>query len=189
MKLVQTGCFAVEEAMPCKPRGIRVPKYFLPSTLDHAETEEAAARVLIFSQQLDQWVGVSWGNIVDVMQAEYALDRSMVELNRMRREAKRRYERELSNYQWLTIVTLGIYALLAQKPAKPDDEGLPEVQVPFSGIFAFGPNHVVDGIHDLLARGFLRQETEGVEEEAQSVFFPTPALVERIMKVQRIAVS
>ena len=87
MKKVQEGCFAVEEAMLCNPRDITVRKYFLPATLGRAEAEEAAARVLSFSQQLDQWVGVSWPNIVEVMQAEYALEKSVAELNWMRREA------------------------------------------------------------------------------------------------------
>lgn len=189
MKQVQEGLFEMSEPMPCHPKAIQVWKYCLPSTLDHCEAEEAAARVLVFSQQLDWWVGVSWVTLTQAMQAEYALDRQRSGVNQARRAAARRYEWEMSHYRWLNIVTFGIYALLAEKPAKPDDEGLPEVQVPFSGIFAFGPNHVVDGIHDLLKRGFLRQETEGVGEEEQSVFFPTPALVERIMKVQGIAAS
>ena len=74
MNEVKKGLFSVEEAMPCQPRQIRIGHYFLPSTLGRSEQEEAAARIISFSHQLDQWVGVSWPKIVEMMKADYEKD-------------------------------------------------------------------------------------------------------------------
>ena len=60
MNQIKEGLFEVEEQMPCSPEAIAVCHYVLPSTLDGVEPEEAAARIISFSQQLNQWVGVSW---------------------------------------------------------------------------------------------------------------------------------
>ena len=58
-KEVGKGLFSVEETMPCLPKDISIGHYFLPNTLGRSEREEAAARIISFSHQLDQWVGVS----------------------------------------------------------------------------------------------------------------------------------
>ncbi len=144
MNQVQEGLFAVEEHMPCSPSAITVYHYALPSTLERAECEEAAARILTFSQQLDRWVGVSWLRLVEMMQKD-------LETAQMRE--------------------------------------VPDANVPFSGIFMFGPQHVVDGIHELVEKGMLRRVTEGEGKNALDVFFPTPALVSSIMQKQGVAAS
>ena len=118
----------------------------------HAESEEAAARILHFSQQLDQWVGVSWTCLGQMMKKEYEEEKQ----------------------------------LFVQKPTKNGEESL-ETNLPLSGIFAFGPQYVVSGIHDLVKRGFLRQRTKSEGDNAYDVFFPTPQLVTRIMEMQGLA--
>jgi hypothetical protein len=73
MKQVQSGLFAVEKQMPCTPRDIKVWGNRLPNTFENAEKknsaemEEAAARIVSFSQQLDQWVGVSLERILEML--------------------------------------------------------------------------------------------------------------------------
>lgn len=188
MKKVNDDCFAVDEQMPCSPRDIRVWHWALPSTLDHTETEEAAARILHFSQKLDQWVGVSLTRLGQMMEEEYEKEKRLRVVRHRNQEEKCRYDGAMCKYRLLSLVTLGLYNLFVQKPTKHMEE-LPNVNLPFSGIFAFGPHHVVNGIQDLVKRGFLRQHTEGEGDDAYDVFFPTPHLVSRIMEVQGIAAS
>lgn len=52
MKQIESGLFEVEESMPCEPKDIQVQRYVIKSTFDRAEREEAATRILSFSQQL-----------------------------------------------------------------------------------------------------------------------------------------
>ena len=59
--------------------------------------------------------------------------------------------------------------------------------MPFSGIYLFGPQHVVVGLQELVERKMLKKVTEGEGGGAVDVLFPTPALISRIMEVQGIA--
>ena len=174
--------------MPCSPKAIAIYHYALPLTLDRAEREEAAARILSFSQQLDQWVGVSWHRLAEMMQKEYETHRSVEEARSHNFDEQWRVQRAVRRYYILCALTLGIYALFVAKPTAQMRE-VPDAKVPFSGIFLFGPQHVVTGIHELIEKGLLRQVTEGEGENALDVFFPTPALVSRIMQKQGVATS
>lgn len=188
MKQIVDGCFALDEPMPCNPGDIRLWRWVLPSTLDHAEPEEAAARILHFSQQLDQWVGVSFALLVKMMREEFNEANRLQAARRHNREEERRHHEALVKYYLLSVVTLGLYALFVWRPTKCV-EALPDVNLPFSGIFAFGPEFVIRGIRDLVKRDFLRLHTVGKGDNASDVFFPTPQLVTRIMEVQGIAAS
>jgi len=57
--------------MPCQPCEIRFPKYALPMTIGKAESEEAAARIISFSQEAGEWTGVSWNQIIKMMKRDY----------------------------------------------------------------------------------------------------------------------
>lgn len=188
MNQVQKGLFAVEEQMPCSPKAIIVYHYALPSTLDRAEREEAAARILSFSQQLDQWVGVSWRRLAEMMQKDYETHRSIVEARNHNFDEQLRVQRAGRKHYILCALTLGIYALFVAKPTAQMRE-VPYAKLPFSGIFLLGPQNVITGIHELLENGLLRQVTEGEGESAIDVFFPTPALVSRIMQKQGVAAN
>lgn len=52
------------------PGKLTFPAFMFPSTLDRAEREEAAARIVSFSQQLDKWVGVTWKQLATMMKNE-----------------------------------------------------------------------------------------------------------------------
>lgn len=188
MNQVQEGLFAVEEQMPCSPKAIVVYHYALPSTLDRAEREEAAARILSFSQQLDQWVGVSWRRLAEMMQKEYEMYQSIKEARIHDFYEQSHVQREVRRYYIICVLTLGVYALFVTKP-KAQMHEVPDAKVPFSGIFMFGPNHVITGILELIENGLLRRVTEGKGENALDVFFPTPALVSRIIQKQGVAAS
>ncbi len=185
MTELKKGLFSLEEKMPCSPRKIGIGRYFLPNTLGRMETEEAAARIISFSHQLDQWVGVSWSKIVEMMEEEYKKDAASKEKLDRHNERMNLWFRQLHRHFWLCVLTLGIYALFARKPdfsAEKEEEP----DMPFSGIFLFGPDHVATGIHELLKQGMLKKVTEREGDSRFDVLFPTPALISRIMEVQGV---
>lgn len=185
MNKVEEGLFAVEEEMPCAPRAIAVWHYALPATLDRAEREEAAARVLSFSRQLNQWVGVSWPRLVEVMQKDCADYQNINDAQNHNADEPERVRRAVRKYHARCMLTLGIYGLFVAKPTAQMRE-VPQVELPYSGIFMLGPRHVVTGVRELVEKGFLRQVIEGEGENALHVFFPTPALVSHIMRKQGV---
>ena len=182
MKEIQTGLYEVEEQMPCSPTDIGINLYALPATLDRMEREEAAARILSFSKELNQWVGVSWQRLIQQMQKD--LEEHQADQNEV--EDYHRVLQEFRKYRLLNFLTLGLYSRFIKKPVVPE---FPEYNLPFTGIFLWGAEHVITGIRELTEAGMLRIETEegGESEEALDVFFPTPALIQRIMEKQGVA--
>lgn len=84
-----SGLFEVEEQMPCLPRQIRWQQYLLPSTLGRAETEEMAARLIEYSVNAGQWVGVSWDLILGKIKEDLKnFDKANVELRRGKSDSK-----------------------------------------------------------------------------------------------------
>lgn len=178
----------MEERMPCSPRDLKIYPYVLIGTLGWAESEEAAARVITFSQQLDQWVGVSWPRILEMMQQDYELHQKSQEVRHHNLEKQWRVARELRRRRIFCILTLGLYTLFVSKPtAQMHDE--PTEKVPVSTIFLMGPQGVVNGIHELIEKGMLRHVQEDKGESILDVFFPTPALIARIMQKQGVTAS
>ena len=185
MDEVINGLFLMEEFMPCSPRKIRIGHYFIPSTLGRGEREEAAARIISFSQQLDQWVGVSWPQIVDMMMRDYVKHQFSEAKLVLHNKCMEVWFKQLNRRFWLCIVTLGIYALFVPKPERPTNEQ-EQSDTPFSGIYLFGPQHVVTGIQELIEQNMLEKVTKGRGEDAVEVFFPTPKLISRIMEMQGV---
>ena len=70
------GLYDMDEKLPCGPNEIRFRRYLLPSTLGNVETEEAAARLLSYSQDVGRWVGVSWPRMVATMREELDFERA-----------------------------------------------------------------------------------------------------------------
>ncbi|TSC58812.1 MAG: hypothetical protein Greene041619_358 [Candidatus Peregrinibacteria bacterium Greene0416_19] len=170
------------EAMICQPREIPLHfHYLMPNTIGRVEQEEAAARILSFSRDIGEWTGVSWNQLVDQMRGEYEEQRKLDEWNRAFHEMMDNYGRKVQVHFRLSVLTLGVYALLVQKPQRPGAER-PQVHLPFSGIFAFGPGHVVTGIHELLQKEFLQMQTD--EVEGTDIFYPTPKLVHHLLHCQ-----
>jgi len=171
----------------CPPRRLRIGYYFLTATLGRMEIEEAAARIIFFSHQLDRWVGVSWHRIVQMMKEDYDKEKAFEEKLERQNERMDAWFGQVNRHFWFCILTFGIWMLFVGKPQQPaESEELPEM--PLSGIYAFGPEHVVTGLHELIVRGLLKKVTDGDGESARDVLFPTPALISRIMEMQGISV-
>ncbi len=184
MNYIRDGLFAVEDVMPCNPCDIRIGRYALPSTLQRAEREEAAARIISFSQKLNTWVGVSSLRINLMMSSEleqYLRWVNQKELNHEVRLMMRRHHQ-------LCIITLGIYALFVKKPTVQTQE-VPKFQIPLSGIFMFGPEHVARGIRELVSNGMLKCVVEGEGDKSYEIFFPTPKIISTIMEKQGVVAT
>ena len=188
MQEVQEGLFAVKEQMPCLPKAIYFRRYELPSTLDESEQEEAAARILFFSQELGQWVGVSWHRLTEMLQKDYETFQTAIKKQVRSLDEQEQIRLAIQRYHIFCIVTFGIYGLFAKKPTIIQEAEVPlDENIPFSGIFLHGSRYVIIGIHRLVKKGLLRHVRKGESESALDVFFPTPALVSCIMKKQGTA--
>lgn len=186
MNQVQDGLFSMEDEMPYLPDDLTIHPYVLLSTFGRGEPEEAAARILSFSQQLNQWVGVSWNRLIEMLQQDYKAAQRIEEAQRYNFDQQERAKWAVRRYYKLCALTLGVYAFFVAKPTAQLRE-MPNVNLPFSGIFVSGPDYVVTGIYELLKKGLLRQVTLGEGESELDVFFPTPALVSYIMQKQGVA--
>lgn len=181
---LERGLFLVEEKMPCEPEAIRIGHYFLPATLGRVEREEAAARIIYFSHQYGRWVGVSWPRLKTMLIEDYERQIELEKACRRYLEERHAWLKKSYAHLFLSVLTLGVWALLVVKSKPPVHE---EVETPpLTGIYAFGAPHVITGITELLDRGMLKKATLGEGEEVVDILFPTPALVMRIMEVQRV---
>lgn len=159
--------------MPCQPRNLHFPRYALPNTIGKMESEEAAARILSFSQNLNEWTGVTWLQILEKMKEEYEQERQLFDAGIQERAARENYDQALRKRFWLSILTLGMYALFTANPVEPVRKES-KTEIPFSGIYVFGFQHVLMGIQELLHRQLvLVEEKDGVE-----IIYPTPELVQ-----------
>lgn len=184
LKEIKPGLFEMSEAMPCNPRKLCVPHYALPNTLGHAEPEEAAARLIVASQWAGQWVGVSLRALMESLKSDYDTHHRFCEEMSQYHEDMWAWQRKCSNRFWFCILTLGIWALTS-KPEKPKMVKRPEL--PFSGIFLFGPDHIVVGLHELMGNDMIKVIPFGEGDNQTDVIFPTEKLVRRVMEVQGIA--
>jgi hypothetical protein len=180
------GLYAVENEMPCHPNDITIGYYALPATLKRTEREEAAARILWFSQHLDQWVGVSWSRLAEMMKADLLAAQEAARAREANRDEEERVEREMRRYRLLSLVTLMAYQFFVPAPtAKLRD--VPEY--PRSTIYIMGPGAVVEGVRELVANGMLIHVSERVGDDTLDVFFPTRELVSFIMKKQDVVMA
>jgi hypothetical protein len=187
MKQLEKGLFAIEDKMPCNPRDITVGKYGgLMATLDRMECEEAAARILTFSKQLDRWVGVSWTKLAEMMSKELNEERLRREARRHNMSEEWKFEAAMARRRKACFWTIGIYALCVAKPVKNLVE-VPRFDEPISAIFHRGPGHVFEGVVELVHSGMLRMVVVEDEGKKHDVFFPTSGLIENIMRKQDVA--
>ncbi len=184
MKEIARGLYEIEhqEKMPCLPSKIYILRWALPNTLDKSELEEAAARILSFSQKQNQWVGVSWSEIVNQIKTEYEIDivaKKIRTENNIRRQV---YEIMINKYRLFCIITLGLWYFLRNKPEAPLDVRVPNL--PLSIVPIYGLNAITQGIVALLDKKLIRIESS--EDGKEHVLFPTPLLVKRIMAAQKV---
>lgn len=166
----ETMKFVVAEEMPCAPNQIKVWFWGCPDTLGKAELEEVAARLISFSQKLDEWTGVTWAEI-----AQQLTEETKVAVNI--EQALLDYDRRMDSYRRLNFWTCGIYGKYVPVPMRPifDENAKP------ASIFSWqGPMALVHTLMKMRDEGLVRCEDAG----KNVVFYPTPALIERIMQAQ-----
>jgi len=185
MVQIEDGVFEMGEAMPCMPREIKVARYVIPVTLRKQVLEEAAARVLLFSKQLDRWVGVSWQKLFVIMLDEYFLYQRYEAVQSHNLKEDLRFKKETRKRYFLSFLTFGVYAYFTERPKEKDLWEVPVFTKPDSSVFLTGPNPIVEALDELVDEDLLchRQVVEG--DELVDVVCPTPKLVRSIMAVQR----
>lgn len=121
--------------------------------------------------------------LAQMMKDDFEASKSVQDARSHNYHEQSRVDREMRRYRKLSLLTLGLYWLFVEKPTA-DLREVPDVQLPFSGIFTAGPNHVVTGIRELIEKEFLKLVNP---EGGGDILFPTPALVQRIMQRQGVA--
>lgn len=183
---IAKGLYAVEnqEEMPCHPNQIYILRWALPNTLDKSELEEAAARILSFSQEQGKWVGVSWLTILNQIKSELEIEAAAEKIRRKNWAHRQLNKMAMKKYRLLCTFTLGLWSLLASRPEIPDDICPPSSPLSISAIR--GPKAIIYGVNVLLQKKFLRTEyCFGSDYHTETVFFPTPLLIQRIMQAQK----
>ena len=162
----------MSEKMPCQPHHIVIrDPYMLPVIFDNLEAEEATARIISFSKQEREWVGVSWQRLLSMMKA----DKETYE--RHREQERRELRRSLTERKKRWYHSLGApFCWLYRHPFRSRREE--KITVPLSGIYAYGFSFVRRGLRFLVSGLWLRAERYG----SNAVYFPTPKLIKRIMR-------
>lgn len=167
--------------MPGKPGDIHICPWTLPGVQFHSpDAEEAAARIIHFSKQCGQWIGVSRTQLKQMMDEEIR----QRQLYECRQEVRRvQTERQMAvagRHRLLCNLTLGVYGRFKLQPEPIEPELLVPTEHPCSGIFECGESYVWTGIKNLVRSGFVVVHQDG----NGGVFSPTPKLIGMIKKVQ-----
>lgn len=166
--------------MPCNPEGILFrQKYVMPGTLGRMETEEAASRIISFSFEAEKWVGVTSRQLEEMIRHDKAHCKEFEQQMDLYQGELDRYHKSMHVYSWIFWLTLGLSALFISKSTPPKK---PQDNLPFSGVFAFGAGHIARGIEELLHNEYLQLEI--FEAEDMSILYPTPKLVNFLLKCQ-----
>ncbi|MFH1354317.1 MAG: hypothetical protein ABIH36_03425 [bacterium] len=171
------GIFPVLEKMPCRPRQIKIEPYTLPTVFDcNLEAEEAAARIIFFSQRKNKWVGVSWQHLLAIMKDDIAANNHRFALKQQVKYEERRWDEQQRRW-YHSLCSLFRRLRSWFSPANPK-----EPDVPVSGIYSYGLPFMRHGLRFLLNGQWLRQEIH----RGNTVYFPTAKLIGRVMRKQGI---
>ena len=169
---------------PVNTTDLHIVKYVALGKLQRAENEEAATRLLVFSEQEGQYVGVPW----NVVMIQYA-----VEFKEMLMENEKRsietvnynqrynlYLKQRSVYVKKARFTFGISLLFTTKPTMPV---FTPTQIPEKNYYSVMVELMSDPQELINAFWWLIKEGLVIKENHNDVdyFFPTPALVSRLM--------
>jgi len=178
----------INEQFPILATDLKLQKYGAIDTLGSSKAEEAAVRLLMFSKDKGNYVGVSWADIQHVWIEEYMEIRKAQEIRNAYREKQWKFESSKKAYKWKMIFTLGIAGLFITKPTEPEEPQMPASDDIFSVTLMSGMGRIDD-----LANGFARLFEEGLallksepqegDAEALDYVYPTPALVSKLMRL------
>ncbi len=183
-ELSTSGLYEMEERdrnqMPCSPDKIRILYWALPNTLGKAELEEAAARILSFSQESGEWVGVNKSAILAQIQDERDMYRRGEKNHRKNLYRQQQYRKAMKKYDLFCFFTFGLWRRWKDKPEQPRVIDITEA--PFTVVPIYGLQAISQGINLLLDKELLRAERGNFGER---ILFPTPLLIQRIMQAQQ----
>lgn len=182
-----------QSGMPCGPTELAiVGKYHIREALDKSELEEAAARVLVPSIELEQWVGVSYRRlgltfVEDVNAAQENLKARNAHVEASWGVTAAQKQHELLNR--LTLGLLGLYGKIVAPRAEAAPFTPPHEEDVFSGfvvraMFASDVTGLQLAIRQLIEQGYLRHEEERKGDDQVDVLYPTPALVAKILETK-----
>lgn len=163
---------------------LQLQKYLASSTLGNAEKEEAAVRLLIFSQEKKEYVGVPWGKVASEWFNEAREYTKQAELysakyNEFQNQLLIFYKKN-KDYENLAWKTLGLSLLFIKKPTVPVfDTPLVPKKDSHSITLELGlgdPQKLIDAFLDLIEEGLIKTEILNDTD----YFFPTPILVSKI---------
>lgn len=184
------GPFLLSEEMLCQPHDIIIHPYTLPTVFDNSpEAEEAAARIISFSQQEKEWVGVSHLQLLGQMSVDEQANRRFFARRKKYKQAQRCSSTTTPChtliYYTLCVLTIGLFGLCAKR-FKRRPRNPVRGEIPHSLIYADGISLVIQGINKLVRTGYLRQQVIRQGSKTHTVYFPTLKLIKRIMHKQGI---
>lgn len=171
--------------MPCHPSEIKIRPYILPGVFGKAETGEAAARILAYSQREDMWVGVSWGRLVEDMSNDArTISRHLAAIGDSTLWGYQKYHDDLEEYYRLDATARGT----VKKPESSDYHKniISEVisDLPNSLVGVLGIQPILSGLEALKESQLVRAGEIGV---SNGIYFPSPKLVSIVMRQQSSA--
>lgn len=170
---------------PVNASELRLVKYAAVGTLNRTEKEEAAVRLLMFSQQSGEFVGVPW-NVVMLQwineAKEYAKQDEVYNkrYNQFQSELTEYYKQRKA-YIRFAWKTLGISLLFTKHPFMPMFVAPSQpTSVPQSVTLMLGrnPQDLINAFWELINEGLIRKENHNEVD----YLIPTPALVSRITR-------
>ncbi|MAG47352.1 hypothetical protein CL617_02000 [archaeon] len=181
-------------AINVKPTEVGFGKYFMPSTLGHAEYEDIGARLVEAAKEQTQWVGMTYGALGKQIVSELEWIQTDNEKSREEFE-KRSVEIEKSRKGILGKTYEGLKTLLGVKQPvveteqpKSEQSEVEQPKRPYSvlSLMLFmhgenGPARLGSEIRGMADKGYL----DIVEQEDQTILVPTQKLVETIYEAQR----
>ncbi len=123
-----------------------------------------------------------------MMDAECALYQRIRAAKQHNYDAGNLFEHALLMYRLKCLFSLGIYRFFKAAPTLKLMEE-PDETVPLTGIFVFGPGHVIKGVQELINRRLVKRVLIHDHGDTLEVLIPTPSLVEQILKAQGIAAA
>jgi hypothetical protein len=175
---IQEGVFRADLSVNVLPGQIQYTQWMIPGTLGRVELEDIAARFVGAACRHDGWVGLTVKYIGAQVINEIDAAIGSQDTNNTYVEETWRYQDKMRTRRILSILTLGIYALLKPAPIAPVKPQKQEL--PYSPLAIFcriqGPDKFHYELQQMLEKGWLKTE---MAEEGQ-VFFPTEALISRL---------
>ncbi len=178
MKNNTEGIFPIQKKYPCDPIDLLIPEYTLGGILGRIGPEEAAARILRYSQNRNEWVGVSWPRLSEGMQHDLHIIAALRQEHNKRIETRTRKKESPSVFS--KVLDFFGFTITEIPPQHDSARRLPQ-----TALMNQGTQVVINGIHELVEFGYLERVVMSKKGEQVSIYFPTILLVNTILKKQQ----